>query len=99
MTPAGGNDRQHDRQPAPRVPGPPSNRVWPQVWWASLPICSIGFLSFVPFLAFAVIRRRKNDWAVFAAYLAATVAMIVAVGAVNTKSGGGAAVGGFLRAP
>jgi hypothetical protein len=98
MTPAGGNDRQHDRQPAPLVPGPPSKRVWRQIWWASVPIWSIGFLSFVPFLAFAVIRRRKKDWAVFAAYLAATVAMIVAVGAVNTNSGAGAAVGGFIVA-
>lgn len=44
-------------------------------------------LSCVPFLAFAVIQRSKRDWAVFAAYLAATVALITAVGLVNTDSG------------
>lgn len=63
-----------------------------------MPVWSIGFLSFVPFLAFAVINRSKRDWAVFAAYLAATIAMIVAIGAVNTNSGAGAAVGGFIIA-
>jgi hypothetical protein len=69
-----------------------------QVGWASVPIWSIGFLSFVPFLAYAVMNRRKRDWAVCGAYLAATVAMIVAIGAVNTSSGAGAAVGGFIIA-
>jgi hypothetical protein len=69
-----------------------------QVAWASVPVWSVGFLSFVPFLAFAVINRHKRDWAVFAAYLAATIAMIVAIGVVNTNSGVGAAVGGFIIA-
>ena len=68
------------------------------ILWASVPIWSIGFLSFVPFLAYAVIQRRTRDWAVFAAYLAATVAMIVALGAVNSNSGAGAGVGGFIVA-
>jgi DNA uptake protein ComE-like DNA-binding protein len=68
-----------------------------QVAWASVPVWSIGFLSFVPFLAFAVINRRKGDWAVFAAYLAATIAMIVAIGAVNSSAGDGV-VGGFIIA-
>ena len=63
-----------------------------------MPVWSIGFLSFVPFLAYAVINRRKRDWAVFAAYLAATTAMIVAIGAVNSNSGAGGAVGGFIIA-
>jgi hypothetical protein len=66
------------------------------ILWASVPIWSIGFLSFVPFLAYAVIRRRPKDWAVFAAYLAATVAMIVALASVKTGSSGSAAVGGFI---
>jgi len=82
-------------QPAPRSRRPGVGR---QVAWASVPVWSIGFLSFVPFLAFAVINRTKADWAVFAAYLAATIAMIVAVGAVNSNSGAGAAVGGFVIA-
>jgi hypothetical protein len=93
MTTAGWNDRQ----PAPR-PHLRRNRVLRQVWWTSVPVWSIGFLSFVPFLALAVIQRRRRDWAVFAAYLAATVAMIVAVGSVNSSSGPGAAVGGFVVA-
>lgn len=69
-----------------------------QAGWASVPVWSIGFLSFVPFLAYAVMNRRKRDWAVFGVYLAATIAMIVAIGVVNTSSGAGAAVGGFIIA-
>ena len=69
-----------------------------QVAWASVPVWSIGFLSFVPFLAYAVINRRKRDWAVFAAYLAATVALIVAIGVVNPSSNASGGVGGFIIA-
>ncbi len=90
MTPADWNDRQ----PARQRPGPRPNRVLRQVGWAAVPIWSIGFLSFVPFLAYAVIQRRKRDWAVFAAYLAATVAMIIALG--SAKPGADAGVGGFI---
>jgi DNA uptake protein ComE-like DNA-binding protein len=68
------------------------------MWWAAVPVVSVGFLSFVPFLAYAITRGRKRDWAVFAAYLAATVAMFVAVGAINSNSGAGAGVGGFIIA-
>ena len=68
------------------------------ILWASVPIWSIGFLSFVPFLAYAVIQRRARDWAVFAVYLAATVAMIVALGVAGSNGNGGAAVGGFIIA-
>ena len=68
------------------------------ILWASVPIWSIGFLSFVPFLAYAVIQRRARDWVVFAVYLVATVAMIVALGAVNSNSGAGAGVGVFIVA-
>jgi hypothetical protein len=82
-----------EREPAKR-PGP----VVRQVAWASVPVWSIGFLSFVPFLAFAVINRRKRDWAVFAAYLAATIGLIVAIGAVNVNSNADGAVGGFIIA-
>ena len=92
MTPAGRNERP----PAPPRPGPRPNGVLRQAAWASVPIWSIGFLSFVPFLAYAVIQRRKRDWALFAAYLAATVAMIVAVDSANP--GADAGVGGFIIA-
>lgn len=82
------------------TPANPSNRsgVLRQVGWASVPVWSIGFLAFVPFLAFAVIQRRKQDWAVFGAYLAATIGMIVALAVVNSDSAGGAAVGGYIIA-
>jgi hypothetical protein len=69
-----------------------------QVAWASVPVWSIGFLSFVPFLAYAVMNRRKRDWSVFAAYLAATIAMIIALGTVSSSSNAGGAVGGFIIA-
>jgi hypothetical protein len=82
--------------PANQQPPGRYRPVLRQVGWASVPVWSIGFLSFVPFLAYAVMNRRRRDWAVFGAYLAATIAMIVALGAVNTSSGAGAAVGGFI---
>ena len=83
------------KQLAPRRRSSPVLR---QVAWASIPIWSIGFLSFAPFLGFAVINRRRRDWVVFGVYLAATIAMIVSLGAVNSSSGAGAAVGGFIVA-
>ena len=58
-----------------------------------MPIWSDGLLSCLPFLAFAVIQRRKRDWAVFAAYLAVTVALITAAGVVNSDSGWAGVVG------
>ena len=87
----------------PRSPaGPPrparSGSVGRQIFWTSVPIWSIGFLSSLPFLFYAVDRRRGRDWAVFAGYLAATVAFIVALGAVPSGSGANAAVGGFIIA-
>jgi len=47
---------------------------WPrlrQVGWGLVPILSVWWLAFAPFLWLADIRRRARDWAVFAAYLAA----------------------------
>ena len=89
-----GNDSQLARQPR-------YGRVARQIWWTSVPIWSIGFLSFVPFLAYALIQRGKKDWAVFAAYLAATVAVIVALDTVNSDDAVGAPWGaarpGWLR--
>src|SRR5579863_9235359 len=83
----------------PRAPVRRAAPVVRQVLWASVPVWSIGFLSFVPSLAYAIIRRRKADWAVFAAFLAATIGMIVALGVVGSGHGGGtSAVGGFIIA-
>jgi hypothetical protein len=87
------------RELTPRAPVRRAAPVVRQVLWASVPIWSIGFLSFVPFLAYAIIRRRRADWAVFAAYLAATIGLIVAVGSAGSGNGGGTgAVGGFVIA-
>jgi hypothetical protein len=83
---------------APREPRNSRGSVLRQMLWAAIPIVSIGFLSFVPFLGYAVMSRRPRDWAVFAAYLAATLALIVTTGAVGSNSGGSAAVGGFIIA-
>jgi hypothetical protein len=102
MTSAGWNDPRPPARPGPGLPatgpaGPPAGgSLLRPILWASVPIWSIGFLSFVPFLAYAVIQRRRRDWAVFAAYLAATVAMIVALGVTGSNGSGGAAVGGFI---
>ena len=84
--------------PANREASKRSRPVLRQVAWASIPVWSLGFLSFAPFLAFAVTTRRKRDWAVFGAYLAATIALIVAIGAVNSKSNADAALGGLIIA-
>ena len=96
MTPAGWNGPQ---PPAPRGAASRTRTggsMLRPILWASVPIWSIGFLSFVPFLAYAMIQRRAKDWAVFAVYLAATVAMIVALAAVNSSSSASAGVGGFI---
>ena len=101
MTPAGWNGPQPPARPGPAADlrGTRAGGSWLRpILWASVPIWSIGFLSFVPFLAYAVIQRRGKDWAVFAAYLAATVAMIVALGVAGSNGSGGAAVGGFIIA-
>jgi hypothetical protein len=69
-----------------------------QILWASVPVWSIGFLSPVPFLAHAVTTRTRRDWAVFAGYLAATVAMIVALSATKENTAPNDAVGLFIVA-
>ena len=69
-----------------------------QVWWASVPVWSLGFLSPVPFLIYAITHRTRRDWAVFAGYLAATVVMLVALGASGSNSAATAGVGGFIIA-
>ncbi len=91
---ASGNHQLRRRDPV--RPGAPVLR---QILWASAPIWSIGFLSWVPFLAYAISRRRTRDWAVFAVYLAATIALIAAAGSVGSGNGGAsAAVGGLIIA-
>lgn len=75
-----------------------SHRTWPsvvrQIWWASIPVWSVGYLSFVPFLRLALRRRRRRDWAVFAAYAIAVTAAVV-VTSVRT-TGTSTVLGGAL---
>ena len=82
--------------PTPQAPGKRWRRVLVQIWWTSVPIWSFALLSFVPFLAFAVIQRRKRDWAVFAGYLLATVALVATGVSVNPNGdAAAAALGAF----
>ena len=83
---------------SPASPPRRSGGVVRQVAWASVPVWSIGFLSFVPFGAYALSTRRPRDWAVFGGYLAATIAMIVALSVVSANSGADGALGGFIIA-
>ncbi len=62
--------------------------------WALVPILSLGFLAFVPFLWLALIRRQARDWAVFAAYTAA-VATATVISILGTQ--GAPAALGFLE--
>lgn len=92
MASASWND-DHESVPAvpmPQAPGRRWGRVLLQIWWTSVPVWSFALLSFVPFLAFAVIQRRKRDWAVFAGYLLATVTLVAAGVLVNPNSGAAA---------
>jgi hypothetical protein len=48
-----------------------------QVAWAFVPVLSLSFLAFVPFLWLAVIHRQARAWPVSACYLVAVAAEIV----------------------
>jgi FHA domain len=47
-----------------------------QIEWAAVPLCTFGFLAFVPFLYIAIARRRWGAWAVFGAYLTADIVLM-----------------------
>jgi DivIVA domain-containing protein len=57
-----------------------------QLAWGLVPILSLTFLAFVPFLWLALVRRRARDWVVSAAYLAAVATAIVFFGPVYQVS-------------
>ncbi len=52
-----------------------------QLAWASVPVWSLGWLAFVPFLRLAIARRQARDWAVFGSYLVASIVEAVTFGA------------------
>jgi hypothetical protein len=64
--------------------------------WASVPVWSLGFLAFAPFLRLAVARRGRKDWAIFAGYLLAVILEIVVVSVAGTSGGLSAAAGGLV---
>lgn len=61
-----------------------------------MPVWSVSLLAFAPFLRLALARRRARDWWVFAAYLAATAAVIVLMSVVGDSDPGSSAVGGAI---
>ena len=66
-----------------------------QILLSLVPIVSVGFLSFVPFLYIALRRRRRRDWLVCAGYAAAVIAAVILVGA-GPADGSAADTGGGL---
>ena len=68
-------------------PAPRRRLQWQRVWWASVPIWSLGMLSCVPFFKHALASKRTKDWVVMLGYLAATIGALVllAVGGDASK--------------
>jgi DNA uptake protein ComE-like DNA-binding protein len=64
-----------------------------QLGWASVPVWSFGMLAFVPFLRLAFARHTAKDWGVFAAYFAATAA-VVGLGSAAGNNGAGSDLAG-----
>jgi DNA uptake protein ComE-like DNA-binding protein len=64
--------------------------------WASVPVWSVGFLAFAPFLRLAIAHRRRRDWAIFTGYLIAVVLEIVAVSVGGQHGAGSTAAGGLV---
>jgi hypothetical protein len=106
----GGQRPQAPQQPWPAgQQWPPPQRSWPQqpqparssgiggrLARASIPVWSLGFLSFVPFLILAAARKRRKDWLILAGYVVAVAAEITAVAATAHTPGAGSVVAGLL---
>ena len=64
------------------------------LWWASVPVWSLGMLSAVPFFRRAIGSRRPRDWGVTFGYVFASVVEIVLLGvAGDPAKASGSAVG------
>ncbi|MTE19379.1 hypothetical protein F0L17_09610 [Streptomyces sp. TRM43335] len=75
--------------PAPHRPGPGVGGIVLRVFFASFPVWSLGLLAWVPSLRFAVLRRRRLDWAVFAVSVALTVGYVVLLFVAGEDEGKG----------
>jgi hypothetical protein len=71
-----------------------------QLFWAAVPLWSLGMLSFGPFLWLAVTRRRRSDIVATVVYAAAvaTALVLVSVQTATNSHPASAAAGGLLVA-
>jgi DNA uptake protein ComE-like DNA-binding protein len=74
--------------------GPAGSRAR-QILLSLVPIVSVGFLSFVPFLYIALVRRRRQDWLVCASYVGAVIATVILI-SIGPSGSAAATVGGGL---
>jgi hypothetical protein len=85
------------QQSWPQQPQPARKSSMPgRLARASIPVWSLGFLSFVPFLILAVARKRRRDWLILAGYVVAVAAEIAAVSVTGQSNGGGSVAAGAL---
>ncbi|MBB1257273.1 hypothetical protein [Streptomyces alkaliterrae] len=59
-----------------------------RVLFATFPVWSLGLLSWVPSLRFALLGRRRLDWLVFGLFTALTVGYLVLLGTVPSDPEG-----------
>lgn len=82
--------------PPPRTSGPGAWGITVRLLFASFPVWSLGLLSWVPSLRFAVLRRRRVDWAVFGLSVALTVVYIVLLIVVPASDPDAEGLGSFF---
>ncbi|MEE1938526.1 hypothetical protein V1L54_03710 [Streptomyces sp. TRM 70361] len=63
--------------PVPSRRGPGAGGMVVRLLFAAVPLLSLGLLSWVPSLRFAVIRGRRADWAVLAVFVVLTAVYVV----------------------
>jgi hypothetical protein len=94
--PAGQQWPPPQQRPWPQQPAQPRSTTPGRLGRASIPLWSLGFLSFVPFLILAVARKRRKDWLIMVGYVVAVAAEITAVSATAHTDGAGSVAAGLL---